>query len=116
MEYIADASKLTDLPKIEQMGLSKKKVGRSVAEVFAAQIFDIGFVQADGHPRCATPLACVICRLYIQCATCSNVLVRKHPNGTPGQHQIVLIGASSRFILDIHYFLLSGPTDAVSFA
>jgi predicted unusual protein kinase regulating ubiquinone biosynthesis (AarF/ABC1/UbiB family) len=55
MEYIGDASKLTDLPKIEEMGLSKKKVARSVAEVFAAQIFDMGFVQADGHPRCATP-------------------------------------------------------------
>ena len=51
MEYIADASKLTDVSKIEEKGLSKKKVARSVAEVFAAQIFNMGFVQADGHPR-----------------------------------------------------------------
>lgn len=53
MEYIADASKLTDLSKIEEKGLSRKKVARSVAEVFAAQIFNMGFVQADGHPRSA---------------------------------------------------------------
>ncbi|KAF8311371.1 ABC1-domain-containing protein [Clavulina sp. PMI_390] len=71
MEYIPEANKLTDLKAIETKGLSVKKVGRSVAEVFASMIFDMGFVQADGHP--------------------SNVLIRKHPNGKQGQHQVVLI-------------------------
>lgn len=52
MEYIHDASKLTRLDEIERKGLSVKRVGRSVVEVFASQIFDMGFVQADGHPRC----------------------------------------------------------------
>lgn len=51
MEYIHDASKLTRLDEIERKGLSVKAVGRSVVEVFASQIFDMGFVQADGHPR-----------------------------------------------------------------
>lgn len=51
MEYIPDASKLTNLEQIEAKGLSRKAVGKSVAEVFASQIFDMGFVQADGHPR-----------------------------------------------------------------
>lgn len=51
MEYIEGACKLTDLGKIEDMGLSVKKVGRSVSEVFSAQVFQMGFVQADGHPR-----------------------------------------------------------------
>lgn len=55
MEFIEDASKLTDMEKIEEKGLDKKKVGQSVAEVFAAQIFDFGFVQADGHPRQVIP-------------------------------------------------------------
>lgn len=51
MEYIPDASKLTNLEQIEAKGLNRKAVGKSVVEVFASQIFDMGFVQADGHPR-----------------------------------------------------------------
>lgn len=51
MEYIEGASKLTDLEAIREKGLGVKAVARSVAEVFAAQIFEYGFVQADGHPR-----------------------------------------------------------------
>jgi aarF domain-containing kinase len=72
MEYIPDACRLTDIKKIEEMGLSVKEVARSVCEVFAAQMFEMGFLQADGHP--------------------SNVLIRKHPNGKRGQHEVVLIG------------------------
>ncbi len=62
---------MTDREKLEEWGLSAKQVSRSVCEAFASQIFQHGFVQADGHP--------------------SNVLVRKHPNGKKGQHQVVLI-------------------------
>ena len=55
MEFISDACKLTDLNNIESMGLDVKEVARSVTEVFAAQIFEMGFVQADGHPRHVSP-------------------------------------------------------------
>jgi aarF domain-containing kinase len=72
MEWIDGACRLTDQDKIKEMGLSIKGVMQGVCEVFAAQIFTMGFVQCDGHP--------------------SNVLVRKHPNGRKSQHQIVLIG------------------------
>ncbi len=71
MEYIGSACKVTDKAKLVDMGLSIKKVSQSLMEVFASQIFQSGFVQADGHP--------------------ANVLVRKHPNGKRGQHQVVLI-------------------------
>lgn len=70
-EWIGDTCRMTDRAKLEEWGLSTKQVSRSVCEAFASQIFQHGFVQADGHP--------------------SNVLVRKHPNGKKGQHQIVLI-------------------------
>ncbi|KDN51971.1 ABC1-domain-containing protein [Tilletiaria anomala UBC 951] len=71
MEYISNSCKVTDKQKLGEMGLSTKEVARSVMEVFASQIFQSGFVQADGHP--------------------ANILVRKHPNGKRGQHQVVLI-------------------------
>ncbi|KAF8317772.1 uncharacterized protein EI90DRAFT_3293460 [Cantharellus anzutake] len=71
MEYISDACKLTDLDKIRGMGLDVGAVAKTAVEVFATQIFEMGFVQTDGHP--------------------SNVLIRRHPNGAQGQHQIVLI-------------------------
>ncbi|EPQ30183.1 uncharacterized protein PFL1_02299 [Pseudozyma flocculosa PF-1] len=72
MEWIDGACRMTDRPRLEdEMGLNVKAVSRSVCEAFSSQIFQHGFVQADGHP--------------------SNVLVRKHPNGKRGQHQIVLI-------------------------
>ncbi|KAN0060806.1 hypothetical protein ACQY0O_007465 [Thecaphora frezii] len=72
MEWIDGACRMTDRARLEdEMGLNVKAVSRSVCEAFASQIFQHGFVQADGHP--------------------SNVLVRKHPNGKRGQHQIVLI-------------------------
>ncbi|PWN51393.1 ABC1-domain-containing protein [Violaceomyces palustris] len=72
MEWIEGACRMTDRERIEkEMGLSVKAVSTSVCEAFASQIFRHGFVQADGHP--------------------SNVLVRKHPNGQKGLHQVVLI-------------------------
>lgn len=71
MEWIGNTCRMTDREKLEEWGLSAKKVSRSVCEAFASQIFQHGFVQADGHP--------------------SNVLVRQHPNGKKGQHQVVLI-------------------------
>lgn len=71
MEWIGNTCRMTDREKLEEWGLSAKQVSQSVCEAFASQIFQHGFVQADGHP--------------------SNVLVRKHPNGKKGQHQVVLI-------------------------
>ncbi|TKY84901.1 hypothetical protein EX895_005981 [Sporisorium graminicola] len=71
MEWIGGTCRMTDREKLEEWGLSAKGVSQSVCEAFASQIFQHGFVQADGHP--------------------SNVLVRKHPNGKKGQHQVVLI-------------------------
>ncbi|SNX82614.1 uncharacterized protein MEPE_01320 [Melanopsichium pennsylvanicum] len=71
MEWIGGTCRMTDRDKLEEWGLSAKGVSRSVCEAFASQIFQHGFVQADGHP--------------------SNVLVRKHPNGKKGLHQVVLI-------------------------
>lgn len=38
------------------------------------QIFQHGFVQCDGHA--------------------GNVLIRRHPNGKRGQHQVVLVSQS----------------------
>ncbi|MCO5590107.1 hypothetical protein L7F22_044076 [Adiantum nelumboides] len=71
MEFIQGATRMTDEKGIRNMGLNVKEVARSVCEVFASQIFQHGFVQCDGHA--------------------GNVLVRKHPNGKKGQHQVVLI-------------------------
>lgn len=70
MEWIEGACKMTDKAKIEQMGLSVRKVASDVCNVFAAMIFQYGFVQADGHA--------------------GNVLIRKHPNNAKS-HQVVLI-------------------------
>lgn len=71
MEFIQGATRMTDEKGIRNMGLNVKEVARSVCEVFASQIFQHGFVQCDGHA--------------------GNVLVRRHPNGKRGQHQVVLI-------------------------
>ncbi|SOV06695.1 uncharacterized protein UDID_01847 [Ustilago sp. UG-2017a] len=71
MEWIGNTCRMTDREKLEEWELSAKQVSKSVCEAFASQIFQHGFVQADGHP--------------------SNVLVRKHPSGKKGQHQVVLI-------------------------
>lgn len=71
MEWIEGAVKMTDKAKIEAMGLSVKKVATDVCNAFAAMIFQYGFVQADGHA--------------------GNVLIRKHPDGTKGKAQVVLI-------------------------
>lgn len=101
MEYVKDAVKMTDEQGIKKLGLSIREVARSVCEVFASQvspsphasfgciahetslqIFQHGFVQCDGHA--------------------GNVLIRKHPNGKSGQHQVVLvsIGDLSRLMED----------------
>ena len=51
MEFVNKPScKMTDRKSLEEMGLDVKKVCHSVMELSAAQIFDHGFVQADGHP------------------------------------------------------------------
>ncbi|CAO1623579.1 unnamed protein product [Sympodiomycopsis kandeliae] len=73
MEFIEGACKMTDRRKIEEnMGLNITKVASDVCNVFAAMIFQYGFVQADGHA--------------------GNVLIRKHPNAKRnGDHQVVLI-------------------------
>lgn len=71
MDWIEGAVKMTDRAKIEDMGLSVRNVASDVCNVFAAMIFNYGLVQCDGHA--------------------GNVLVRQHPNGKKGQHQVVLI-------------------------
>lgn len=51
MEFIGKPLvKMTDKDGIEEMGLNVKRVCRSVMELSAAQIFDHGHLQADGHP------------------------------------------------------------------
>lgn len=81
-EYIGQSANLIDIERVRRMGLSTKAVAQSVMEVFADQIFQSGFVQADGHP--------------------ANILVRKHPDADKHRfwlhwgaryvpHQVVLI-------------------------
>ncbi|KIM29483.1 hypothetical protein M408DRAFT_114122 [Serendipita vermifera MAFF 305830] len=71
MEYIDGAVKMTDVEGLEnRLGLNVNEVMNSVCEVFAAQVFRWGFVNADPHP--------------------SNVLIRRHPQN-PSTHQVVLI-------------------------
>lgn len=73
MEFIQGACKMTDRRKIEEdMGLNIARVASDVCNVFAAMIFQYGFVQADGHA--------------------GNVLIRPHPHAKrKGDHQVVLI-------------------------
>lgn len=50
MEYIDGAVKMTDVEGMERkLGLNTIKVMNSVCEVFAAQVFRWGFVNADPH-------------------------------------------------------------------
>ncbi|CAG7853378.1 ABC1 family protein C10F6.14c [Serendipita indica DSM 11827] len=70
-EYIDGAVRMTDVKGLEErLGLDVNEVMKSVCEVFAAQVFRWGFVNADPHP--------------------SNVLIRRHPK-RPHTHQVVLI-------------------------
>ncbi|PVF94923.1 ABC1-domain-containing protein [Serendipita vermifera] len=71
MEYIEGAVRMTDVDALQnRLGLDVNKVMNSVCEVFAAQVFRWGFVNADPHP--------------------SNVLIRRHPSN-PKTHQVVLL-------------------------
>jgi aarF domain-containing kinase len=71
MEYIDGAVRMTDIDGLEnRLHLNVNEVMNSVCEVFAAQVFRWGFINADPHP--------------------SNVLIRRHP-GKPTTHQVVLI-------------------------
>lgn len=49
MEYIDGTKRMTDVEGIEELGLNMTKVMNSVCEVFAAQVFRWGFVNADPH-------------------------------------------------------------------
>ncbi|KAK0530768.1 hypothetical protein OC842_003828 [Tilletia horrida] len=60
MEYVPNAVRLTDIDDLKKNNFSIKEVARSACEVSAAQIFQYGHVQADGHA--------------------GNLLVRKHPD------------------------------------
>lgn len=40
---------MTDVKGMERLGLNPEKVMKSVCEVFAAQVFRWGFVNADPH-------------------------------------------------------------------
>lgn len=71
MEFIEGASRLTDVKAIEEKGLDKKKVVTSVMEVMAAQVFNMGFVQADGHPRYVCSLFhIVVTTSFVQYCPC----------------------------------------------
>jgi aarF domain-containing kinase len=71
MEYIDGAVRMTDVDGLEnRLHLNVNEVMNSVCEVFAAQVFRWGFINADPHP--------------------SNVLIRRHPD-KPTTHQVVLI-------------------------
>jgi aarF domain-containing kinase len=71
MEYIDGAVRMTDVDSLEnKLKLDVNEVMNSVCEVFAAQVFRWGFINADPHP--------------------SNVLIRRHPD-KPTTHQVVLI-------------------------
>ncbi|KAK0556881.1 hypothetical protein OC846_000908 [Tilletia horrida] len=59
MEYIPNTVRLTDIDGLNKKNFSVKEVARSACEVSAAQIFQYGHVQADGHA--------------------GNLLVRTHP-------------------------------------
>ncbi|GAA5988452.1 hypothetical protein JCM11641_005348 [Rhodosporidiobolus odoratus] len=65
-----DACRLTDKKRLSAWNLSLKEVMDSATELFSAQVFCWGFVQADPHP--------------------GNVLVRPNPS-RPSHPQIVLI-------------------------
>ncbi|KAL9931699.1 hypothetical protein V8E36_009485 [Tilletia maclaganii] len=60
MEFIPNTVRLTDIEGLKWNHYNVKEVARSACEISAAQIFQYGHVQADGHA--------------------GNLLVRKHPN------------------------------------
>lgn len=70
-EWVDGATKLNDKAGIEEMGLSVPHVAKTAVELFATQMFRFGQLHADPSP--------------------GNVLVRRKPGGSPGQHEIVLI-------------------------
>jgi aarF domain-containing kinase len=69
MEFIHGA-KITDVPKLEQMNISKREVAQLLHELFCEQIFIHGFIHSDPHP--------------------GNILVRHLPS-SPAHPQLVLL-------------------------
>lgn len=63
--------RLTDGKGIDELGIERGAVTRLLSEAFCSQIFLGGFVHCDPHP--------------------GNLLVRCHPNGRPGEPQLVLL-------------------------
>jgi len=49
MEYV-DAVKITDLDKIDRLGLDRKKIVKRGSDLVLRQIFNFGFFHADPHP------------------------------------------------------------------
>lgn len=49
MEFV-DAVKITDLAKIDSLGLNRKKIVKRGSDLVLKQIFDFGFFHADPHP------------------------------------------------------------------
>merc|ERR1719460_2491732 len=49
MEFI-DSFKLTDLDKVEAMGLDKKKIADQIADAFLTQILKTSYFHCDPHP------------------------------------------------------------------
>jgi predicted unusual protein kinase regulating ubiquinone biosynthesis (AarF/ABC1/UbiB family) len=49
MEFI-ESFKLTDLPRIEGMGLDRELLARRTADAFLRQIVETGYFHCDPHP------------------------------------------------------------------
>ncbi|ELR21367.1 aarF domain containing kinase 5, putative [Acanthamoeba castellanii str. Neff] len=69
MEFIHGA-KITDVPKLDQMGINKREVAQLLHELFCEQIFVHGFIHSDPHP--------------------GNILIRHLPS-SPTHPQLVLL-------------------------
>ena len=98
MEYVNDAVRMTDEEGIKKMGLSIREVARSVCEVFASQVRLPGRLRRRrASPSLPTSFVQIFQHGFVQCdGHAGNVLVRKHPNGKRGQHQVVLVSRQMR--------------------
>lgn len=70
-EWIDDTVMISNVKGLVSRGFDCKRIVLDATKIFGNQIFKTGHVHCDPHP--------------------GNLLVRNHPNGKPGQHQIVLI-------------------------
>jgi aarF domain-containing kinase len=90
MEYIEGAVRMTDVDALQKrLGLDVNKVMNSVCEVFAAQVFRWGFVNADPHVSTILVWPSFNHEMTFPLQP-SNVLIRRHPSN-PKTHQVILL-------------------------